>query len=158
MHSSSQKNRKVSNYNYQTHSNDPKSSIQLCNSLCNRGELSKSCSKTLLAEVCHVDSPHLMVRCYVIIDEQSNSSFIDPKLISLLGVDGPIHDYSLTTMAGHKSHHMGALISGLQVRGVREKKVHSLPSLYASTFVPDSKHEVASTGMVRSIPHLSCYA
>lgn len=129
--------------------------VQLCSILCGNPRSTKNCSKTLLSEIYHPREPHRKVLCYTILDEQSNSSFIDPKVIDLLGISGPEHEYTLTTMTGYRTKHSGMIVEGLRVRGINSDQSYHLPALYTNNSIPNCKNEVASPDIVRAHKHIS---
>ena len=93
--------------------------------------------------------------CYSIIDEQSNSSFIDASVTAALNVSGLKTDYTLTTMSGFSCKSSGFLVEGLQIRGFNSRKSYKLSHLLTSNSIPDCKHEVASPGIVELHPHIA---
>ena len=131
------------------------SSSSLCISLCGSSSISKSCSKTLLCSVFFKHHPEKVIKCYVIIDEQSTSSFIDTGLAKALNVAGPTQEFTITTIAGLKTKHKGSVIKDLCIRGVKEKTTYNLPPLYTNNFIPDCRNEVASPDVVRAHPHVA---
>ena len=131
--------------------------IQLCSAVCGNVNVTKSCSKVVLVNISHHSSPR-KVRCYVIIDEQSNSSFLDPKLADLLGVTGPSTELYITTMTGYRCKTSGNVIEGLTVQGVEEPVSYDLPPMTTIDSIPDCKLEVASPRCVEMFPHISQFA
>ena len=132
-------------------------SVQLCSAVCGNENVTKSCSKVVLVDISHPPSSK-SVRCYVIIDEQSNSSFIDPKLADQLGVTGPTTEISLTTMTGYRCKTSGKVIEGLSVQGVGETVSYDLPPLTTIDSIPNCKNEVASPKCVEMFSHISQYS
>ncbi|KAG1695324.1 hypothetical protein GQR58_006635 [Nymphon striatum] len=128
-------------------------STPLCSTVCGNPLASKNCSKVVLTEVSHPSSP-IVIRCYAILDEQSNSSFIDPKLTSSLNLSGPTCEYNLTTMTGYRNKVTASIIEGLLIRGVEEQRKYKLPSMYTSESIPDCKSEIASPKIVEMHPHI----
>ena len=118
-------------------------------------QVGNSYSKILLADI--TCSKEIKTRCYVIIDEQSSSSFISPELVDALGVSGPTYEYTLSTMSGHKTFTSGQVISNLKIRGVNEESSFDLPPLITNDFIPNCMNEVASPEVVKSLPHIARY-
>ena len=163
MHNSESEESRISNSEHSrfpgSHFNDGKAeeaggALSLCTSAPCVADIGRSCSKTLLAEVSHPSSEKRLF-CYVIIDEQSNSSFVDSSIMDIFGISGLATSYSLTTMAGLKLRRDGFFIEGLRVRGVMESRVIELPKLLTSESIPDCRHEVAFPDIVREYPHIS---
>ena len=134
--------------------NSEKVESNLCTTICGSSNSSKSCSKTLLVDLSIEGQPGLTLRCYAILDEQSSSSFADPKVASFFGLSGPVSDYSLSTLSGSTTKTQGVVIKGLKVKGINEKRRHFLPLVYTNPFIPDSKSEVADPQIVGKFSHL----
>jgi hypothetical protein len=115
------------------------------------------CSKTVLVDVKSRDS-NKTLRCFCIIDEQSNTSFIDPKVISFFNLNPPVTNYSMKTMQGVKTNVSGHILDGIEVRGVSEKFWIRLPKLFTNSSIPDTRFEVATAGIVASHPHIAKFA
>ena len=125
----------------------------LCIQTCNNG-IEKICSKTLLLAIRYRDKGKI-IKGYGIIDEQSSSSFIDPSLIEMLNVPSETHSYSLRTLTGYESTVQGRKVEGLQVSGIKERKWYKLPTVLTNEFIPDSREEVATPGIIGQFRHLS---
>ena len=136
----------------------PRNEATLCTNFNDNPLLSKSCSKTLLVEVFSKEIPSKRIRCYAILDEQSSSSFCDPKLAEAFEVHSPVVDYNLKTLSGSSTETQGVVLKGLRIRGVNEKKSFDLPTMYTNPFIPDCKSEVASPEVVRAHPHIRQFA
>ena len=126
----------------------------LCTSLCNDALLGKNCSKTVLVELTLPSFSDKKMTTYAILDDQSTTSFVDPKVIQFFGVSGKPYTYTLVTLLGLKSHMEGQIIEGLTIRGIKEKKTYQLPPMISNESIPDTKSEVASPAMVEAHPHL----
>ena len=124
----------------------------LCTNFCNHTHMPQSCSKVLLVDVLSNDSKS--IRCYAILDEQSSSSFADPKLAEAFEVHSPVVNYNLKTLSGSSTETQGVVLKNLRIRGVNEKKTFTLPTMYTNPFIPDCKAEVASPKTVRSHPQI----
>ena len=127
----------------------------LCTSVCNDVSRAKSCSKTLLVELQHTTAPGKRLRCYALIDEMSDSSFADPIVAEFFGLTATATEYNLTTMTGIRTPVKGYLVNGLSVRGVNERKAHSLPPVMTHSSIPGSKREVASPAVVAAHKHIA---
>lgn len=92
----------------------------LCTQIC-KGKKKKICSKTLLVSIKHKNKSKI-IKGYVIIDEQSSSSFIDPSVIDMLNVPFSSHNYTLRTLTGYSTEVKGKRVDGLMVQGIKEKK------------------------------------
>ena len=103
-----------------------------------------------------MNNPLNVMKCYIILDDHSNSSFVDPKVVKQLQVEGIEQSFLLKTLSsGLKTRHDSLLIHGLRIRGINQKKHFDLPPFSTSDFIHDSKDEVATPNMVKLIPHQS---
>ena len=118
----------------------------------------RSCSKTVLVDVSLPTYPNKYLRCYCIIDEQSNSSFIDKKILDFFNVESYLHDYTLTTMSGFKQHILGRKISDLSIKGVGESRWYLLPDMLTNDSIPNGKDEIATESIVASHEHIAKFA
>ena len=139
-------------------SNNDGTPTSLCTRVCGNRKLQLSCSKTLLVDVTWPGNSKKTLRCYAIVDEQSSSSFADPKLADFFGIQAPKTEYVLTTLSGLRTTTRGIQVQGLKVKGVGEGKGFKLPTLFTNDAIPDNKDEVASPSIVRAHAHIAHYA
>ena len=66
-----------------------------------------SCSKIVLLEIFQQDEPYRVIKVYALIDEQSNSSMISPKLADEFKIVRPKDKYFLSTCGGSKETRYG---------------------------------------------------
>lgn len=111
-------------------------------------------SKTVLVEV-RLKHSQKSIFCYCILDEQSNTSFVDHKIVECLELNPPETQYFMTTMQGVTSYVNGHVVDNLEVRGVYESNWLSLPQLFTSDSIPDTRFEVATSDDVILQSHLS---
>lgn len=105
-----------------------------------------------------VNSTVPRARCYAIIDEQSNSSFVDSKLVDHFGVNAPFQNYTLSTMSGSATSVQGRIVKGLKITGVEETSSYFLPPVFTNDSIPSSKDEVATPEIVRMHKSVSKFA
>ena len=129
----------------------------LCTEVCNSHSTS-TCSKVVLVDITLPSKSNLSLRCFCIVDEQSSSSFIDPKVLDFFGSSFPIQEYTLSTLTGLKTTTTGRLVSGFKVKGVNEKRTISLPPMFTNPHIPDCRLEIASPEVVRSHKRISKFA
>ena len=128
-----------------------------CTAVCN--DLSPvNCSKTLLVDICHKDNPSVRVRAYAILDEHSNTTLIDDKLVGLLDLDAEPYSYSLSTVNGFEHNVVGKLVKGLEVKGVNNENWIEINEAVTNNSIPCTKKEVATRSMVRGNPKLLGFA
>ena len=132
----------------------PTKESSLCTTVCGSDSAGKSCSKTLLVDIAVKDSPSHTLRCYVILDDQSSSSFADPSVADFFKISGPTSSYLLNTLNGSSTYTEGILIDNLVIKGVTEKEWIALPKLLTNSFIPSNKSEIATPQVVKSLPHL----
>ena len=98
--------------------------------------------------------------CLAVIDEQSTHTFVDERIMKLLKV--PVSSiterpYRLQTMNQLDSVVPGKEISGLEVRGIAERKWLRLPPSLSHPGLPDTRSEMASPTAVRGLSHAKRY-
>ena len=118
------------------------------------GQVRVTTSKVLLVDIL---SEEREVRCYCVLDEQSDTSFMSEELASILGLTGPTVPYDLSTMSGLDVKSSGVLISNLKVRGVNERASYALPPVLTNPFIPNCTAEVTSREDAKSHPVLRKY-
>ena len=115
-------------------------------------------SKTQLAFIRHASEPHKVVKCLIMVDEQSRKTFVDEKLITLLDLHHVECSYQLETLAGLSTEVDGSIVGGLQVRGYQMETWHDVPPALTGGHIPDSRAERATRPVVECIPTVSQYA
>ena len=156
MHKNVSKNdNSSSNNSEETSVIEPKPTQVLKTGMHNVKRSFKSCSKTFEVVLTMDGVPDKFLSCLAIVDEQSTSSFADPKVVSLFGKEFPHVTYSLVTMNGYQCDMTGCRISGLNVRGKGEKSVFNLPNLLTSPHIPNTKDEIASPAIVSAHKHIA---
>ena len=128
-----------------------------CADVCGPSHKPKICSKILLVDV-KVPNSSSTLRCWCIVDEQSNTTFCDPKVVEFFGMDSKEQAYSLTTMNGVRSKIHGERIEGLQVKGARMSTWINLPPTLTNPNIPTSKEEAADPLTVSKHTHIMKYA
>ena len=98
------------------------------------------------------------LRCLAILDDQSNCSLVDPKVLKHFGIEGDSIIYKLTTTAGYQTKIEGNRIFDFQIKGITEKSWIDLPPLRTNPYLPTCKNEVADPELVASHPHIRSYA
>ena len=129
-------------------------SLNLCTVGGSSGQQGSIYSKTVLVEVRSKNSDSSMY-CYCIIDEQSNTSFLDHKIIDFLDLSPPETQYFMTTMQGISSYVNGYIVNDLEVRGVYENIWITLPQIFTNDSIPDTRFEVATSSDVIVHPQIS---
>ena len=94
------------------------------------------------------------LRCLAIVDEQSTFCFADPEVM-VLPVKSAPHTYNLRTLSGLSTQVSGFRLNGLEVRGAKEKKWFAMPTVLTNECIPDTRKEMATTEIVRSIKHIA---
>lgn len=147
--------------NSQTGSSDdnsnPISDIKnACANICGSERSYKICSKTLAVDLSHGMRSEVL-RCLCVIDEQSNASFCDPRVVEYFDLSPVTADYKLTTMTSTTSV-SGYVVNDLQIKGVRSGKWLDLPSLFTNPNLPNTSDEIASPQIVSSHSHIRNFA
>ena len=139
-----------------TNPNSTKSSM--CTRTCNDPSSLKDCSKIVIVDLSLKSSDKAPLRAYAILDEQSNSSFVDPKVAEYFEISGPVTDYTLRTLHGSSSNVQSVTIKDLFAKGVKEKTKFALPTLYTNPYIPNCKSEIASRDTVQRLPNIKHFA
>ena len=110
----------------------------------------RSCGKTVLVDI---SAPHLsdkVLRSYVILDDQSEESFAASHLFDYFNIKSSKIDYRLQTMTHNSYKLSGRIAEGLLIKGVYENHLFDLPRLFENNFIPNTKHDVATSDVVES--------
>ena len=117
------------------------------------------CSKTLPIEI--QSSSGRTLKCLAILDEQSTRTFVDERVIELLGVPSEncvSNTYTLSTMEQLSTDIEGYLVSNLQVRSAKGGKWIQLPPSLTHPSIPNTAAEAAGPEIVRQHPHIRKFA
>ena len=87
----------------------------MCTKVCGSASRTETCAKTLLVEAYLEANPKLSKPVYVVIDDQSNSSFVDERLAKFFNVKFPVRSYKILSAQRDCS----IRTKGLQVTGLR---------------------------------------
>ena len=117
-----------------------------------------NCSKTILVNSAHKSDPSVFLRAYAIIDEHSNCTLIDPKVIDLLNLKSELHNYSVNTVGGCESVTSGRIVKGLQVSSIRSTNWIDLPDTLTNNSIPNTLSEVASKSLVKKHNKITRYS
>ena len=101
-----------------------------------------------MAKITDPKHPGKVLDAYVILDDQSNTSFADSTLFDFFNAEPNLFGYSLSTL-GSKTLNSGRRITSLKIRGALD-----LPSLFEIVEMPDTKDEVATPEIVCQHKHL----
>ena len=108
-----------------------------------------SYSKTLLVELTMDGVPNKCMRAYCIIDEQSNTSLVDERVVDFFGKEFPTQEYCIKFASQNcEMNTSGSLVTGLKVRGVKEKEVIEVPQALSCASLSDTTSEVATPEIV----------
>ena len=136
-----------SHANFETSSN-------LCTKVCG-GDVAKSCSKVLLVDITYPSGSSKSLRCYAILDEQSSSSFVDPRVVDYFSLEPPERKYIIKTLTGLETTVSGMEVQGLKVKGINQKKIIHMPTVMTNEFIPNCKGEVATPDIVTQHKHIA---
>lgn len=132
--------------------------VTSCTEVCgNNDSLGKSCAKIVLVNVYNISDPNSCVKCYAIIDDQSNRSLAKPKLFSMLGLKGESHEYVLKSCGGTIVT-TGRRTDSCVVESLDKSVSYSLPTLIECNEIPSDKSEICTADNARRFNHLSCIA
>ena len=112
-----------------------------CTNICQNFK-GKNCSKTLLVEESMKALPSKKLICYAILDEQSNTTLVDDRLVEYFGVEFPTQEFSINFVSqNYEMSTIGQLVSGLLVKGINETEVIALPDALSCSCIADTSNE-----------------
>ena len=118
-----------------------------------------NCSKTLLVEISMAEVPDKTITAYAIIDEQSNRTLVDDRVLKFFGKEFPTTEYCMkVAVQDCEFNKSGKLVSGLSVRGKFEDEIIPLPEALSCQDIADTTSGVASPRLVRTNEAISKYA
>ncbi|XP_045210756.2 uncharacterized protein LOC123562171 [Mercenaria mercenaria] len=124
-----------------------------CTQICGNGH-GKSCAKFVLVNVFSSENPSIVVKCYAMLDEQSNRSLVKPELFTLLDIDSQEFEYTLNSCAGtHVTR--GRRASNCVIQSVDGSVSYDLPTLIECSDIPNNREEICSPHDASCHPHLS---
>ena len=141
----------------QSSDNSDKKNQSLCTKLCGDNS-SVNCSKTILVNLSHKDNPSVSLKAYAIIDEHSNCTLIDPKVLNVLHLKSELHDYSVSTVGGCESITSGRLVKGLRVKGFNMNEWIDLPESLTNSSIPSTFDEIATKSLVQKHHSISRFS
>ena len=98
--------------------------------------------------------PNKCMRAYCIIDEQSNTSLVDERVVDFFGKEFPTQEYCIKFASQNcEMNTSGSLVTGLKVRGVKEKEVIEVPQALSCASLSDTTSEVATPEIVLQDKH-----
>ena len=124
-----------------------------CIQVCGSAEGAKSCAKICLAKVYHEDRPDIVVRTYVVMDDQSNRSLARSTLFEKLSIATEALPYTLTTCSG-KTDVFGRRAQGLVVESLNGKVTIPLPTVLECDDIPHDRSEIPSPQAASQHEHL----
>ena len=129
-----------------------------CTNVCS-SMVSKNCSKTVLADLTMSGVPNKTLRSYIILDEQSNTSLVDERVLHYFGLEFPKQEYTMKFASQDcELSLLGQVVTGLSVKGVKCGEVIEVPKALSCPNIADTTTEVASPEIVANIPSISQYA
>ena len=130
----------------------------MCTQVCN-DHVPVNCSKTLLVELTMKQAPGKSLIAYAIIDEQSNTTLVDDRVVDYFDLPFPSQDFTMR-FASQECELVtaGKVVSGLQVRGIHQQEVVSVPEALSCSTISDTRKEVVTPHMVKSHPVIRQFA
>ena len=112
-------------------------------------------SMVLPVRVSHCNNPERGVTLYVMIDSQSDSSFITDEAAEALGLRGVETHLSLSTMTADGKVVRCNRYRGLEVQGIAGGPKITLPSVFSRRKIPINYNHIPCPEMVEKWPHLT---
>ena len=139
-------------------SNSNRAEQVFCTKVCN-GDEPTNCSKTVLVELTMEDMPQKSMMAYAIIDEQSNTTLVDDRVVEYFGKEFPTQEFSIKFASQDcEMATSGKVVSGLKIRGVNEQEVITISEALSCPNIADTTKEVATPSKVRNHPYISQFA
>ena len=130
----------------------------MCTSICQSGP-QVNCSKTMLVELSMTGVQDKSLTAYCIVDEQSNATLVDERVIKFFGKTFPIQDFCLKFASqAFEMNTAGHLVEGLKVRGILEEEVIDVPFALSCPLLSDTTSEVSKPDIVLQHPHTAPYS
>ena len=122
---------------------EPPDVTNRCTEVCGQNTvgIGRSCAKICLADVYDPSAPHVTIRTYVIIDDQSNHSLARAKLFDKLNIKGSATSYTLKTCSGVKQT-LGRRAHGLVIEFLDKQVRYQLPTLTECDEIPNNREEI----------------
>ena len=98
-------------------------------------------------------APHVTIRTYVIIDDQSIHSLSRSKLFDKLNIKGSATSYTFKTCSGFKQT-FGRRARGLIIESLDKQVRYQLPTLTECDEIPNNREEIPTPEVARAHPHL----
>jgi len=98
-------------------------------------------------------APHVTIRTYVIIGDQSNHSLARAKLLDKLNIKGSATSYTRKTCSGVKQT-LGRRAHGLIIESLDKQVRYHLPTLTECDEIPNNREEFPTPEVARAHPHL----
>ena len=103
--------------------------------------------------------PKKSLIAYCIVDEQSNTTLVDQKLVSFFCKEFPEQKYSVKFASQDcELRTCGSKVSGFNVRGIFQDEIIPIPDALSCSNIADTSNEVATPSIVRSHKHTAQYA
>ena len=117
------------------------------------------CSKTVLVDLTLEGCPGKSMRVYAVLDEQSNATILEDRVLDFFGLPFPSIAYDLIPAdAKNVKRSVGRLVSGLRVAGVLSRDLIPLTDVLTIDELADSRDQVATPEIARLHRHVAPYA
>ena len=124
-----------------------------CTILCGDLRIGRSCSKTVLVDVCSVAAPNKTMRVYAAIDDQSNRTLATPELLDRLGIQGKHAQFNMSSCPDNSTL-TGRLASNICVQSIDGEYIFELQDVIKCDSIPSDLHEVATPDVASAHSHL----
>ena len=124
-----------------------------CTQVCGGDLTEKSCAKICLVKVYPNGQQEKAMRCYAILDDQSNRSLVRSEFCDLFNVKSHNSPYSLKTCAGVVET-SGRRAHGFQVESIDGQVTLSLPTLIECNKIPNNRREIPTPEAAQHHAHL----
>ena len=142
--------------NYTSDQGPQSQTSTLCTKVCNNDGAPKACSKTLLVEISMDGVCDKSLLAYCILDEQASTTLVDERVVTFFERQFPTRDFTTHFASQNMSmNYNGSIVTGLKVRGVKEKDSISIGQALSFPNISDTRGQVATPKIVKAHEHIA---
>ena len=130
-----------------------------CTQICNDATRSAYCTKVLLVDIALDSDPQKTLRTYAVLDDQSDTTLIDEKVVDYFGGTYPTRNVTTNFVTSKaKFKHDAKVIPKIRIKGVGCNRYEVLSNVLTYPEVSSNKHQVASPEVFQRFKHAAQFA